>query len=352
MQNNLFRTKALRGAPKSGVDRAAKRVNGVKVMQMGKVNDSRPWEVDAETLDQVVQFGNAPNKGTKARFTHPSMSDDGFGKYLGRWTNFRVEGDSAYADLQLAESAFNTPNGDLGTYILDMAEEDPESFGVSAATSLAGVMYTEVPEGKTLPLRLDGLRAVDFVDEPAATRGGLFDMESPAGLPALATWIVETHFSDREPEEVLQRLSSFLSKHYGREIVMSGTADKADQGQNPAPAPVAPAGLSLDGAKPWIEAFGQRGAVWYIEGRSMADCFGVLSTELREANEALQAQVTDLQTRLDAALKAASGESDALSSTPKTEIPEEKQAKLKRAEELKAQGVGEKTAKWAAAFSG
>lgn len=353
MHSTLFRTAVLRGtAPKTGVDRVAKRINGVKVMQMGKVNDSRPWEVDEETLAQVVQFGNAPNKGTKARFTHPSMSDDGFGKYLGRWTNFRINGDAAYADLQIAESAFSTPNGDLGTYIMDMAEEDPESFGVSAATSLAGVMYTEVPEGKTLPLRLDGLRAVDFVDEPAATRGGLFDMTTPQGLPALTSWIVETHFADREPREVVERMCSFLSKHYGRDVMKEVLAgDKAGQENQPATAPAAPAGVSLDGAKPWIEAFGQRGAVWYLEGRAMADCFGVLSAELREANEALQAQVTDLQTRLDAALKASQGEEEALSSMPKNEIPEAKKAKLEKAEQFKAQGASDKTARWAAGLS-
>lgn len=354
--NSLFRTATLRGvAPKSGVDRIAKRITGVKVMQMGKVNDSRPWDVDEETLSQVVQFGNAPNKGTKARFTHPSMSDDGFGKYLGRWTNFRIDGDSAYADLQLAESAFATPNGDLGTYVMDMAEEDPESFGVSAATSLAGVMYTEVPEGKTLPLRLDGLRAVDFVDEPAATRGGLFDMTTPQGLPALTSWIVETHFADREPREVVERMCSFLSKHYGRDImseVLEVLAGKqAGQETQPATAPAAPAGLSLDQAKPFIDAFGSRGAQWYLEGRQLADCFVDVTREVAEVNKNLLAEIEDLKTKLDAAIKASNGEEEALSSMPKTEIPEGKKAALEKAEQLKAQGASEKTARWAAGLS-
>ena len=351
--NSLFRTATLRGvAPKSGVDRIAKRITGVKVMQMGKVNDSRPWDVDEETLNQVVQFGNSPNKGTKARFTHPSMSDDGFGKYLGRWSNFRIEGDSAYADLQLAESAFATPNGDLGTYIMDMAEEDPESFGVSAATSLAGVMYTEVPEGKTLPLRLDGLRAVDFVDEPAATRGGLFDMTSPQGLPALTSWIVDTHFADREPREVVERMCSFLSKHYGRDIMSEVLAgDKAGQENQPATAPAAPAAASLDQAKPYIEAFGSRGAQWYLEGRSLADCFADVTREVAEVNKNLLAEVEDLKTKLDAAIKASNGEEEALSSMPRNEIPESKKAALQRAADLKAQGASDATAKWGAALS-
>ncbi len=353
--NNLFRTSVLRSAP-ARVDREAKRINGVKVMQLGRVNDSRPWEVDEETLRQIVTFGNAPNKGTKARFTHPSMSDDGFGKYLGRWENYRIEGDSAYADLQLSDTSFSTPNGDLGTYVMDMAEDDPEAFGVSAATSLAGVMYTEVPEGKTLPLRIDGLRAVDFVDEPAATRGGLFDMSTPAGLPALATWIVENHFSDREPREVVERMCSFLSKHYGRDIMSEVLAgDAAAQDTAPAPAPVvAPAGqLSMDAAKPYLEAFGDRGATWYLQGKSFSDCLAIENTELKKELEESKGKYASLESRLEAALKASGHEDEKgfSSSDPDSGLTDAQKAKLQKAEQLKAKGADPVAAKFAAALS-
>lgn len=349
MTSNLFRMSALRSAPALGVDRAAKRINGVKVMQLGRVNDSRPWVVDEQTLAQVVEFGNAPNKGLKARFTHPSMSNDGFGKYLGRWTNFRIQGDSAYADLQLSESSFDTPSGDLGTYVMDLAEEDPEAFGVSAATELAASMYQDPADGAdTMPLRLDGLRAVDFVDEPAATRGGLFDMTSPAGLPALTTWIVETHFADREPAEVVNRMCSFLSKHYGRDIMDEVLADAGKD--KAAPATEASAALSQELAKPFIETFGDRGAKWYIEGKSFADCLAIEAKELKEQLSAIQAENVDLKTKLEAALKA-SGESDHFSSAPRVELSPEKARAKAREQELKAQGTEPKVAKWAAAFS-
>jgi hypothetical protein len=349
MASNLFRTSALRSAPAVGVDRAAKRINGVKVMQLGKVNDSRPWVVDEQTLAQVVEFGNAPNKGMKARFTHPSMSNDGFGKYLGRWTNFRTEGDAAYADLQIADSAFDTPSGDLGTYIMDLAEEDPQAFGVSAATRLAAVMDEPLPKGAdTVPLRLDGLNAVDFVDEPAATRGGLFDMTSPSGLPALTSWIVETHFSDREPKEVVERMCSFLSKHYGRDVMSDVLAD-AGKG-DAAPATEASAALSLDAAKPYIDQFGDRGAKWYLEGKSMSDCLAIETKELKEQIEALKAENLGLQTKLEAAIKA-TGESEVLSSDPKPELSEAKAKAKAREAELAAQGTEPKVARWAGAFA-
>jgi hypothetical protein len=215
-------------------------------------------------------------------------------------------------------------------------------------------MYTEVPEGKTLPLRLDGLRAVDFVDEPAATRGGLFDMASPQGLPSLATWIVETHFADREPREVVERLCSFLSKHYGKDIMSEVLAgNQAGQQTQPAPAPVAaPAGqLSLDGAKPYIEAFGDRGAKWYLEGRPIGECFADIAKESQEANANLLSQIKDLESRLEAAVKASNGEETALSSDPRIELSDSKKAAVAKAEQLKAQGADDKSAKWAAALS-
>lgn len=346
-----FRTATLRAAPMVGVDREARRINGAKVMQLGRVNDSRPWEVDETTLDQVVNFGRSYNKGTKARYTHPSMSDDGFGKYLGRWTNFRRDGDAVYADLQLADSAFDTPNGDLATYVMDLAEEDPEAFGVSAATRLNFSMNQEPPEGEVIPLRLDGLRAIDIVDEPAATRGGLFDMTTMAGLPALTSWIVNTHFADREPREVVERMCSFLSKHYGRDIMDEVLAGKAGQDQTPAPAPAAPAGLTLDAAKPYLETFGDRGAKWFLEGRSITECFAEVTTELRAENADMSAKLADLEIRLAAATRAAAGESEALSSAPRIEISDEKKRALLKQEELKAKGGSAVTSKWGAALA-
>jgi len=200
-------------------------------------------------------------------------------------------------------------------------------------------------------LRLDGLRAVDFVDDPAATRGGLFDMTSPAGLPALTSWIVDTHFADREPAEVVNRMCSFLSKHYGRDIMSEVLAGNAATETAPAaPIAEAPAGqLSIDAAKPYMEAFGDRGAKWYLEGKPMAECFAVELNEVREQLAAKQAENEALQVRLDAALKA-SGETEQLSSAPKVELTDA-QAKAKaRAAELSAQGAEPKVAKWAAAF--
>lgn len=349
---SLFRTGAIRQDVSKGVDTQAGVIRGAKVIQLGDVNDSRPWYVDQETMAQVVKFGNQPNKGLKARFTHPNMSDDGMGKYLGRWQNFRIEGDSVLADLHLSDSAAKSPSGDLKGYVLQLAADDPEAFGVSVATKLAPEMFQTSEKDDTTPvaLRLVGLYAADVVDEPAATRGGLFDLESPAGLPALASWIVETHFADREPEEVGKRLLSFLSRYYGRDVMADVTADKAGQAPEQPKAPEATPAVSLEAAKPYMEAFGDRGAAWFLQGKTMSECFAVVNKELQAKIEALQAENKDLATKLEAA-KLASGEQP-LSATPPVEVDPKKAEKAEKVEQFKKQGAAEPVAKLAASFAG
>ena len=90
--------KALRGLSSAArVDRVRNVISGVSVIQVGPLNegDSRPWIIDAMTAKQVVSMGNASPKGLKARWTHPGMSNDGLGSFLGRWKKFRLSDDGA-----------------------------------------------------------------------------------------------------------------------------------------------------------------------------------------------------------------------------------------------------------------
>ena len=50
---------------------------------------------DQVTLDQLQQLAASKAGGIKSRFTHPDWFHDGLGKYLGRFRNFRVNGDKA-----------------------------------------------------------------------------------------------------------------------------------------------------------------------------------------------------------------------------------------------------------------
>jgi hypothetical protein len=117
---------------------------------------------------------------------------------LGKVKNARVVGDKAVADLHLAEHASKTPDGDLANYVMSMAEESPEDFGMSIAFD--GALVFKRPDGSEVEYRVsecgpDGdftstkpvdattskpfarivkMRASDVVDEPAANRDGLF----------------------------------------------------------------------------------------------------------------------------------------------------------------------------------
>ena len=139
--NALRRLEVVRGIKNGtgGIDRAYEDskyrgvIRGVAVMTKGLVKDSRGWEIDDMTLSQVVDAGNKHvNLGVKARFGHPNMSSSALGTFLGRVKNFYMDGDIARADLFLSKTAYQTPEGDLAGYVLNLAEEDPAAFGTSA----------------------------------------------------------------------------------------------------------------------------------------------------------------------------------------------------------------------------
>lgn len=222
---SMFRTDRL-PAPPVRVDRKANVIFGASLMQVGNLNDSevRPWAVDAKTLDQALSLSTRSKNGLKARFTHPNMSADGMGSYLGRWKNLRIDGDTLRGDLHIADAAFTSPQGDLGNYVMDLAESDPESFGVSLATKLdqgdlqaftAANDAKPKSEREMWPMRFAAIKAGDVVDDPAATRGGMFSLEADLrDLPAQATALLSTYFGDAEPEVVRGRILSFLDRYF------------------------------------------------------------------------------------------------------------------------------------------
>lgn len=188
------RLSALRGG-KPSVDRTggiygAGKITAVSVITVGEALGHGQW-IDGETVDQVVSFGSRSSKGIKSRFTHPGLSADGMGTVLGRLNNFRRDGERALADLHFFRAAHRTPDGDLATYVMDLAEEDPEAFGTSivfehdyGAENRFRAEHDDEdgnfrsPDKKNTNnfrhIRLAKLWAGDVVDEPAANPGGLF----------------------------------------------------------------------------------------------------------------------------------------------------------------------------------
>lgn len=181
-----FRALPLREAP-ARVDREARTISGVSCAQAVEAL-GHGMMLDDTSIAQLVAFGNKKKSGVKSRFTHPGLSSDGLGKYLGRLKNFRQEGDKALADLHLSELSFKSPGGNLGDYVMDLADESPDSFGMSVVIDVQTVWPMEDgserkddgegrPRGAmtAIPVaRIVDFVACDAVDEPAANRDGMF----------------------------------------------------------------------------------------------------------------------------------------------------------------------------------
>ncbi|MCX7428811.1 MAG: hypothetical protein NTW96_24695, partial [Planctomycetia bacterium] len=135
---------ALRANPTSraidiGVDRDRQIIFGVIIAEEGPFRDGR-GEFDAAGIRAIRDLMARVPGGLKSRFSHPTLLDDGLGKFLGRMQSPRLvtvwrggkQVSAVRADLHLSDTAFEgNPNGNLGDYLLDLAEEDPEALGAS-----------------------------------------------------------------------------------------------------------------------------------------------------------------------------------------------------------------------------
>lgn len=285
-------------------------IKNVKVMQMGPLNegDIRPWVVDETTLQQLENLGNRPNKGVRARFTHGGF----LGSHLGRFSNFRRVDDYEVADMKVAQSSFSTPQGNLGGYVISLAKEDPEAFGASIAPEL-DLEAMRKQEGPVKSIRIKALKAIDVVEEPAATRGGLFEKlkEQPGE--------VAEHTEATEMNEMADTVSIDMEK-------------------------------VSESAKPYREAFGMQGCQWFLEGKNLVECYQLHKQELEEKVSGLEKQVSELNTQLEAAI-AASGEQEELSSVPKKEPTKENLEKDKELQPYLDQGYSMDRARALAAFA-
>ncbi len=176
-------------------------------------------------IEDVVRLGNEWQTGLKCRFGHPTMSSEALGTYLGRFTNFRVSGIKAIADLQLDELSKDAPGGDLYSYVLAMAQKNPDMFGTSIVFMYKDFYHYDEDgqkqkggnpgDGPTFA-SIDKLLATDVVDEPAANPGGLFsgvNFNSEQFAVRIAGFLDENpdiwQFVDKHPD----KFKPFLDKY-------------------------------------------------------------------------------------------------------------------------------------------
>jgi len=315
--DQYFHMATIAGGDLHKIDKVNNIIRGAKIAQLGAVGDDRPWHADEATLSTVAELGNQPAKGLKARFSHPEPGQSGMGRFVGRWRNFEVNDGAVYADLHLSQAAFNSPGlGDIGNYLFTLAADAPEAFGVS--------LHARVDQDATFEadgaLRFSGLKAADFVDDPALTSGGLFEYQHQSIEAGAETFDNGGHEMAKEIDDVVDVVET--------PEPVEAVFDLAQAGQE---------------AKPFIDAFGAEGAQAFLSGQTLLECYqahvAVLADQVKARDESLAAlskELADLK-----AFAANDGEDEPLSSAPAVETSKASQF----ANEQMAKGVAPLTAK-------
>jgi hypothetical protein len=221
------------GAP-VGVDREAKQILGYVVAQEGPFKTNGRGEFDEKGLTQVVKLmkGNG-SVGTKVRFQHPDMSNDGLGKFLGRAHNPRMDSvkikggvlQAVRADLHLAESSFRSPAGDLGSYVMDLAVEDSDALSSSLVLQAEQVYRTERngarsrdESGKEMPPLWypTVIHASDIVDTGDAVDGLLSVEDLPESQLWIAAAYLDRSFDGWDCDRIRRKLHDFLESYLSR----------------------------------------------------------------------------------------------------------------------------------------
>lgn len=232
-----------------GVDREAKILRGYVVAQEGPFRSEGRGEFDEKALREIVRLGNASRGGLKSRFTHPSASTDGLGRYLGRARNFTMStatdartGQTVKAvrgDLHFDPTAHETPNGDLASYVMNLAANDSEA--ISSSLVLKNTEEYRMVRGRRAADK-DGndlpplwwpteLKASDIVEEGDAADAllsvpPLTDVLAGGEIPASllrfdniqrVSWHMLDHLFADQPREVVEsRCTEYLSRYLSR----------------------------------------------------------------------------------------------------------------------------------------
>lgn len=214
-----------------GVDREARVIRGYVVAEAGPFKTPGRGEFDEDGLSKIIELMRAKTAGTKSRFAHPNLSADGLGKFLGRAKNARLDGGKVRADLHLDPSSFTSPAGDLGSYVMDLAENDPGAFGSSLVLESdktyrlneKGERRTDDKGEPLPPLWMPRkIFSSDIVDEPDAVHGGLLaaGMIDVAELPDEVLWqgcmFLDQLFPGKSRDQVEKALQSFLGRYLDR----------------------------------------------------------------------------------------------------------------------------------------
>lgn len=221
-----------------GVDREKKAIFGYVLAQEGVFKNADRGEFDEKSLRKIVALMNKEPKGLKSRLSHPTLSNDGIGTYLGRVKNGRLDtvrvkrGDerktvlAVRGDLFFDQSAFDTPSGNLAEYVMTLAESDPDAL--SSSLVLKSELEQRLDQKTKRPMlneqgnplpplwRPTALHASDVVDTGEAV-DGLLSALSADGLPdelvRKGAALLDAAFPDASREVLSARLQSWMDRY-------------------------------------------------------------------------------------------------------------------------------------------
>lgn len=297
-------------------------IRGVSIITRGEALGHDLW-VDRDFLSDVTGAINAADRGIKARFTHPGLSGDGIGTKLGTVHNAYWEGDQVFADLHFQRASHVTPDGNLADYVMTLAEETPDQFGVSIVfehdQELEEQHTTEhMMEGRYISpdednknnfphAMLHALRAADVVDEPAANPDGLFKRGQEYAQQGDALLSYALGLTDAKPEvssfgvdgdRAAQFLARFLTRH---NLSIQKGGDSVSEEKVEADAvdmPPTREEFAADLGR-FVAAFGAKnGAEWFTNQVSFEDAQGLFIAEQSQHISTLQAKVQELEETL------------------------------------------------------
>lgn len=162
------------------IDRENGILHGVILAQVGEAK-GHDVHLEQEFIDTIVSYANEHYSeiGLKARFGHPSMSDTTMGKQLGKFLNFRTDGNKAVADLHVLKAANNSPtHPKMADWVFDMAENDADFIMNSIVFAGDGYYQYNAEgekvegydiEGEKVYIKLGDLHYSDLVEAGAAT---------------------------------------------------------------------------------------------------------------------------------------------------------------------------------------
>jgi len=218
-------------------------IRGYVVAQEGVFKDRR-GEFDVMALNAIVKLANASPNGLKSRLAHPDLSNDGIGKLLGRVKNCRLDTITVResqgslktdaiavvrGDLHIDPSSHKAPSGDIGEYVLTLAESDPDAM--SSSLVLTADQEYRV-DGRGLRLKDDQgeelpplwnpktLHASDVVDTGDAVDGILSEQLDAEGLPdgvvRMASKLMAEQFDGKPRDFVKEHCSAWLDRYLDR----------------------------------------------------------------------------------------------------------------------------------------